>query len=460
MTDELRGLADAALDGRATPDQAARFEELVLTDPAACRWFADYSHQHAALRWAAEPPATVRRTATRRSLAWAVVAAGLLAGLPLLVWAARGPATVATITEAKACKWESGTLPTAVGAELAPGRLRLAEGLARLRFSSGVEMTVEGPADLELRSPMVCVLHSGQVTAKVPPPATGFVVRTPQSVVTDYGTEFGVTVRDNQTADVMVFDGKVEVSHTPTGKVEALTAGAGRRFGPAGANAFSPDAQRPPAGPPVPAGTRLVSISTAQGRGRDAFVQPLADAAVPADRRSDTLLLVKLASGPSAQWNRKAYLGFDLAPLAGRRVLEAELCLTFAPTGMGFAALVPDCTFTAWGLLPGPGGDWDERAVRWDTAPANRPDAALDTDRAVRLGGVVLPQGEQSGTLTVTGPAVADWLRRAAPLGTVVVVRDTLANRQNQSDLVHGIASRRHPTLPPPTLRVTIADPR
>jgi hypothetical protein len=463
--DELHALTEAAIEGRLTPEQAARLEHLVLAaDPAARRFYAEYARLHAALQWADPPltrpaaePAALPRRRDRRGLlaALAALAAAILLGL--FVWP-RELKTVATLTDTKACKWDAGTLPTETGASLTPGRLRLAEGLARLTFASGAVVTLEGPADLELVSPMRCALHRGQLVASVPPAATGFVVDTPGTRVTDYGTEFGVTVHPEQTADVQVFSGRVDVLHHPTGRTEEMRTGGLRRFTPDGPRPFDPNRDVPsePAVRPA-AGTRIVHLSTAQGRGRDAFVMPIE---IPPDRRSDTLLLVKNTVPKHADWYRKAYMTLDLTGVDVAAVREAELAVTFAPTGMGFASQIGDATFTVYGLTDEDQDDWDETTVRWATAPANRPGGtAVDPDRAVRLGSFVLPQGEQTGVQVVGGPAVAEFLRADTNrLVTFVLVRDTAGT--GASELVHGVASRRHPTLAPPTLRLTLTDRR
>lgn len=457
---ELQALAEAAVEGRLTPDQLARLEQLVLTDPAARRFYADYARLHATLQWAdphAASPAPPPRRRDRRGLfaALAALAAALLVGW--LIWP-RQPQVVATLSETKACKWDAGTLPTEAGAELRAGRLRLAEGLARLTFASGAEVTVEGPADIELVSPMRCVLHRGQLVARVPPSATGFVVDTPGSRVTDYGTEFGVTVHpEADTADVQVFSGRVDVLHHPTGQTEELHTGGGRRFAPDGSWAFDPNRDVRAPAPRPPSGTRTVHLSTASGRGRDAFVMPIE---IPADRRSDTLLLVKNTATKHADWYRKGYMAVDLTGVDVRAVKEAELAVTAAPTGMGFASQIGDATFTLYGLTDETLDDWDEATLKWANAPANAAGgAAVDAAKTTRLGSFVLPQGEQTGVRTVGGPAVAEFLRRDTNrLATFILVRDTPGS--GASDLVHGFASRRHPTLTPPTLRLTLTDRR
>lgn len=463
-TDELRALTEAAIEGRLTAEQAARLEQAVLTDPAARRFYAGYMHQHAALYEAAVTPLPITPPVRDRRgwSAWRLrIGAAVAAGVLLAVWlfAEREPRPVATLTDGKGCRWNAGTLPTEDGAALAPGRLRLAEGLARVTFASGAEVVLEGPADLELRTPMRCVLHDGRLVAKVPPAAHGFVVETPSSVLTDLGTEFGVSVRDRRSADVSVFTGRVDVTHRATGRIEPMPAGAALRFTPEAVRSFTPD-EDPPADAAARRprdGTRVVQLSTALGRGRDGYVIPLQAEQIPLDRRTDSLLLVKRTVPKEAQWNRLAYMGLDLSSVAGLPILDAELTLTFTPTGMGFAARVPDATFAVYGLTDEARDDWDERSLCWANAPANRPGGDLDPGKAVKLGTFVLAQGEQSGARSVGGPALVEFLKRDTNrLVTFILVRETPG--AGGSDLVHGVASRRHPTLPPPTLRLTVAD--
>jgi hypothetical protein len=461
--DELTTLAEAAVEGRLTEGQARRLEELVTTDPAARAFYAEYVSLHAALRVSGGAPAVPAgpRAAgrvpfrSRRAVRYTAAAAAAAACVAAGAWAFAPPGPVATLADATACRWDAGTLPTATGSGLPPGRLRLAEGLARITFGSGAEVRLEGPADLELVSPLRCVLHGGRLTATVPPGATGFVVETPNSVVTDYGTEFGVSVGRDEVANVHVFSGHVDVLHRPTGRTEEMRTGASRRFAPDGAGPVDPstDPDRPPeVVPGTPPGTRAVQVTTAQGRGRDAYVQPPTPA--PHRNHSATLLLVKRAMPEKADWDRRAYLGFDLAGVGGGEVVEAELGLTLAPTRLGFAALVPDATFGVYGVT----GDWDEKGLAWDTAPAGGPAGApLDPARAVRVAEFVVPQGQQTGRVAAGGPGLAEFLRAGRDgLVTLVVVRETPGIAA--SDLVHGFASRRHPTLAPPTLRLTVRE--
>jgi hypothetical protein len=458
--DRLLFLAEQAVEGRLAEGERDELERIVLSDAAARREYANYLAMHSALRWPMMPAGEVSPAARRSSRSrWVYLVAGLAAAILLaLFFVPRSPQAVATLTDTKACLWDSGTLPTVPGSQLPPGRLRLASGLAQLTFASGAELTLEGPIDLEIVSPMKCIVHSGQLSAKVPPTAQGFIVETPSSVLTDLGTEFGVKVHGGATADVQVFSGRVDVLHRQSGQTAAMLTGAGMRFSPESVKPFNPNTDSTTEVPPVnrpPAGTETLQLTTALGKGRDAFVMDMDS--IPADRQSDTLLLVKLNGPKQSQWDRKGYLGIDLTPVRSKHILEAELSLTFAPTGMGFASLCPDATFAVYGLTDDAQDGWDERSIKWKSAPANRPGSGLDPASIVKLGTFVMPQGQQTGSMSIGGAVLADFLNRDANrFATFIIVRVTIG--KGGMDLVHGIASRRHPNLPPPTLRLTLSN--
>ena len=279
---------------------------------------------------------------------WAV-AACLLIGLGLSVFAPSGkPTEFARLAEAHGCKWESGTLPTANGSRLGAGRLRLAEGVARIVFDNGAELRLEGPADLELNAADRCQLHAGRLVARCPETAHGFRVATPTAALTDYGTEFGVNVSDGK-SDVQVFEGRVDARHEATGRVEQLRTGGGMRFTPDAVTAIEQKGEgpRPVAiAPPLAPGQRLLTITTATGQGKDTYVAGKPN--LP--HSSAVLLLVKAAAPEHAEYNRKSYVGFDLAQFGKSRVVGAQLSFTQSPTEMGFASEVPDSTFTVYGL--------------------------------------------------------------------------------------------------------------
>ncbi len=86
-------------------------------------------------------------------------------------------------------------------------------GVTNLRFNCGVEMLLKGPAELEVISPMRAALRRGTLTARVEEAAHGFQVDTPNSKVTDLGTEFGLSVDGTGATDTVVFSGKVALQY-------------------------------------------------------------------------------------------------------------------------------------------------------------------------------------------------------------------------------------------------------
>lgn len=469
MTDELRELCSAAIEDRLTNEQNRRLEELLRASAENLRFYVEYLHQHAALSWSAggfsDAPRSVgnsgassdreplARSWFTRMLPFAALAACLLLAIGWFTSRSTESPAFATLTEVKAGKWDGGTLPTLEGARLTAGRLKLAEGLATIVFDSGAEVRLEGPADLELKDGAHCVLRGGRLVAKVPPPAIGFVVDTPTAELTDLGTEFGVHVRDGQTADVQVFNGLVDAKHLATGKVERMPTGESLRFETDTVTPFDPLLESPPSAPPPLGGDRskVLTLTTAMGRGIDGYAQP----AVETPHRSDVLILVKSTTAEKSAFNRKGYIGIDLSSLGEELVTEAQLTLTMAPTGMGFSSEVPDSTFTVYGLLDESLDNWTARELTWESAPANRPTpTGLDPAKTMKIGQFIVPQGVQTGTVTVEGPTLAEFLNRDTNgLATFIFVRETLGS--GRSDYVHGFANRNHPTLPPPTLKVT-----
>ncbi|WP_339733323.1 FecR domain-containing protein [uncultured Gimesia sp.] len=89
--------------------------------------------------------------------------------------------------------------------------LLLKSGIARIRFESGAGVMLEGPAQIELSSPLNAVLHYGTLSAYVPEEAEGFTVDTDKIRIIDQGTRFGAVVDASGEAEVHVFEGEVDV---------------------------------------------------------------------------------------------------------------------------------------------------------------------------------------------------------------------------------------------------------
>lgn len=131
--------------------------------------------------------------------------------------------TLGVLVGSADAKWDVPIEPTG---QLRAGRRTLEEGYARIRLKEGAEVIVQAPSTFDLRTTNRMFLERGWITALVPPAAAGFVVRTPQSSVVDFGTEFGLLAGDAGNTEVHVFDGRIEFEHSSG----AGTAGARERL--------------------------------------------------------------------------------------------------------------------------------------------------------------------------------------------------------------------------------------
>ena len=168
---------------------------------------------------------------------------------------------------------------------------------------------------------------------------------------------------------------------------------------------------------------------------------------------SEALLYVKNGC-LSHKTHRKAYLGFDLGDIDPKRIADAKLSLHFAPTGWGLASYVPDAAFSVYGLRSH-NVEWREDLLNNENAPANVmvEGAGLMVDEVQKLGSFVIEQGVQQGGFGIGGDKLAAYLRdHTGSAITLIVVRDTIETEDG--GLVHGFASRRHPSLPAPTLSI------
>lgn len=483
---EVQELCDRLFDGGFTEPDRDRLESLVINDREARRAYIEQVQVQSALsearlkdtplsesvnlpglspvrderdRSATGAPVLKRRW-VKIALAMAASIAVLGAGWGMGRWqgvSSTNGVKVAELVDTKNARWEGGTLPTEVGAALAPGRLRLSAGLAVLEFRKGARVTLEGPADIELVSEDKCFLHRGALTAHVPPPAVGFIVETANARLVDHGTDFGISTNGNGAAKVEVFKGEVELQHHVSGERVKLLTKQGASVTHESVSRKAPtdddaETELPSARQPEAKGANVVTITSAEGRGKAAY----AWTAGTKEHFSDTLLLIKHTPQGKLPCRRKVWLAFDLAALQGREVERAALALSFEPTGWGYASLMPDAVFTVYGVTEDSLDAWDEGTLNWDNAPANDMlEGGVISGKTVKLGSFTMPQGVLEGVFTLRTPELASFLNQDAnKLATLVVVRETA--ELVGGSVVHGFAGNEHPTLKPPTLRAVV----
>jgi ferric-dicitrate binding protein FerR (iron transport regulator) len=142
------------------------------------------------------------------------------------------PAYIATLTQAADCKWGNAHEPRRVGSRLAPGDLKLQQGIARIHFDSGSDILLEGPAHLRLETTTSALVLRGKIVFRADETASAFDLHTPLSTLLDLGTEYAVVVGP-EGEEIHVFDGEVQRMPKAARAVdpEHLLAGQARRYG-------------------------------------------------------------------------------------------------------------------------------------------------------------------------------------------------------------------------------------
>ena len=104
-------------------------------------------------------------------------------------------------------------------------KLLMASGLVELAFiETGVHVLASGPLDLTTDSRSRISVHDGEVKLHVPPQGIGFVVETPERKITDLGTSFVVTTRE-QGSRVLVLDGEIAIGDGKGGEERLMYEG-------------------------------------------------------------------------------------------------------------------------------------------------------------------------------------------------------------------------------------------
>ena len=122
----------------------------------------------------------------------------------------RDEETVAVLTRGVGLIWDrSANFRPSVGASLPASSLKIAQGIAQLELLDGATLILEGPVEYELVHGNAGSLKRGKLRAHVPRVAVGFTVGLPRGDVIDLGTEFGIEVHEDQSAELYVYRGKV-----------------------------------------------------------------------------------------------------------------------------------------------------------------------------------------------------------------------------------------------------------
>ncbi|MCC7084991.1 MAG: FecR domain-containing protein [Pirellulales bacterium] len=217
-------------------DRGGQVAEMLITHPELIDCYLQQLRVHSLLEWslggraalgsdeppfecslvdAASPtPATTsvagRRT-TARTILWSSVAVIALVVVGILYQPSVQPPVVGQLIAVGDIQWAESTAPLQVGASVRQGVLESTSGSCALRLTSGVELACDDAFRLRIVSGMHVKLERGSLRANVPDGAHGFSVDTPDMVLVDRGTEFGVKTRSGHNTKVVVFRGEVDV---------------------------------------------------------------------------------------------------------------------------------------------------------------------------------------------------------------------------------------------------------
>lgn len=122
---------------------------------------------------------------------------------------------VAYLSRSAGLERSSGILP---GQVFRAGReVAISAGVLELDFYSGARVSIQGPARFVPDSDMRLTVAEGEVQVDVPDSAKGFVLALPDGTITDFGTSFGVEVKEQRTSRLQVSRGEVELAGTKDG---------------------------------------------------------------------------------------------------------------------------------------------------------------------------------------------------------------------------------------------------
>lgn len=158
---------------------------------------------------------------------WATAAALVIGGF-LLSESLRGPAgsesdegelveqnsaepALASVKSIAGAVWANGQRPLEYGEALQDEWIHLEEGVIQLDFQTGAQVSLEGPAALQVVAEGECFVQQGTLVVLAPAEIGSFKVNTRNSEVVDLGTEFAVSVSESGEMVVHVLDGEVEV---------------------------------------------------------------------------------------------------------------------------------------------------------------------------------------------------------------------------------------------------------
>jgi ferric-dicitrate binding protein FerR (iron transport regulator) len=158
-------------------------------------------------------PELEHRPPSRRFIGRILTIAVLLAivATSIFFFASSG-SVVATVTGTSNARWTSDGEKRTVGSLLKVGdEISVDGGTLYITFARGGQTALRGPCRFRVESDSSGELLRGGVSAFVPEHAIGFTVRTRKLKLVDLGTEFQINLSTDESCELQVFSGLVEL---------------------------------------------------------------------------------------------------------------------------------------------------------------------------------------------------------------------------------------------------------
>ena len=226
------------LDGRATEEEVAELEKLMLGNPQLRADFLEYARVDAALPSAVAGMKTVGELdKPRNAQAWgkwipASIAAALAILLGGLLWNSKQqdgekPHAIGHFTELEGCRWMDENSSVQPGDVITEGhRFELSAGSAEVLFDNGARLKLYGPVIASTRDANSIFLSMGEANLVAETEeAKGFTIITPSTQFVDIGTAFTARVSPDGLSRLDVSEGEVDVILGKGGNTRRLRAG-------------------------------------------------------------------------------------------------------------------------------------------------------------------------------------------------------------------------------------------
>ncbi len=220
-----------SFDGTLDDDGCLELRNILKSDPAARALYYEYAGLHQALsyqlsrrhmidtdKWPAVFRIVRSTLLSRRYTLISAAAAVVLLGVMVKTFFVPEEPAMATFRCAAGSIFSLEHFGT--DGDPAPGELgenstmRLTQGSAEIHLRNGSRAVVLAPAKFSFRSDMRMILSEGSAWFHVSEMGHGFQVTTPEMLVTDLGTEFGVVSTPGSNNEIHVFTGEVRAEGT------------------------------------------------------------------------------------------------------------------------------------------------------------------------------------------------------------------------------------------------------